>query len=274
MTQKTTIVPGSLEESMMAPLYAQTYCSRKFGSLFADAAAEQATDNADYDFGQLRFKDLSVLPDALRTRIIADQIRAYLDHRPHATVVDLSAGTDTLCPNVDNGTCRWVNIDHDQTIDARNRLMPPLPRQTDIRSSIFDPAWFDQLDADPRNGLLFVANDVFSLYSPSAVKLLCVSLAEEFPGCTICFDTMSAGNMKRTNKAARRHGYSEVKFAIDDAGALRAWSDRFTEATDVSQVPGDIMASKALSLPTRMMLFSGGAAGITKVVRLQTRFAG
>lgn len=273
MTQKITIAPGSLEESMMAPLYAQAYCSQKYGDLFPDKAAEQVVANANYDFSHIRFKELGVLPDALCTRIISDQIRRFLEHRPNATVVDLNAGTDTFFPNVDNGMCRWVNIDHAETIDARNRLMPQRPRQTDIRSSIFDPVWFDQLDADPRSGLLFVADDVFSLYFPSAVKLLCVSLAEEFPGCTICFDTMSVGNMKRANKAARKHGYSEVKFAVDDVKALRAWSDRFTEAADVSKVPGDIMGSKALSLPTRMMLFSGGSAGITKVVRLESRFA-
>jgi O-methyltransferase involved in polyketide biosynthesis len=273
MTQKISIAPGSLEEAMMRPLYARAWCAERYGSLFPDPGAQQAVKRADYDVSHLRVKEMGALPEALRTRIVSDQIRAFLTHHANGTVVDLSAGTDNFFAAVDNGTCTWVDIDHEDALAARARLMPAGPRQQTVAASLFDPQWFDAVEADPRQGLLFVANDVFSWYKPAAVELLCTTLAQEFPGCQIVFDASSAGTMKRANKAARKTGAAEMKFAVNDVDALRRWSPQITEAADVSQVPGDILASHALSLPVRMMLFSGGSTGLSKVVRLQARFA-
>ncbi|MGI6591113.1 MAG: class I SAM-dependent methyltransferase [Eggerthellaceae bacterium] len=274
MTEKTPIEHGSLEESMMMPLYAQALCAQRFGDLFPDPGAIEAIARADYDFGRFKLKDAAILPQGLRNRIFADQIREFLSHHPNGTVVDLGAGCDTFFPQVDNGTCRWVNIDSAESIDARNRLMPKRARQADLAFSIFDPDWFSQVSADSDKGVLFIANGELGYYQPSAVQLLVVSIAEEFPGCQIVFDTVSTGNMKRANKAAQKAGTSPIRFAVDDVQELRSWDASITDAQDVGQVPSDVMGSKKLPLSVRIALFSGGSAGMTKVVRLQSRLAG
>jgi hypothetical protein len=83
------------------------------------------------------------------------------------------------------------------------------------------------------------------------------------------FDTVSKANMGRANKAARKSGNSGVQFALDEVESVRTWSKSIIDAQDISMVPADIMASKVISLPVRLMLFSGGAAGAMKVARLQ-----
>lgn len=274
MPGSIAIEQGSLEESLLLPLYAQALCAERFGDLFPNPGAVEAIERVTYDFSRMHLKDANILPQGLSTRLFADQIRAFLAHHPNGTVVDLGAGYDTFFPLVDTGTCQWINIDHAETIAARNRLMPPRERQTDLSFSMFDPAWFAACKADAQGGLLFIAHDEFSYYQPHAVELLTVSLAEEFPGCLILFDTMSTGSMKRANKAARKSGGSPVRFAVDDVQALRAWGSCITDVQDVSQIPSDIMGSKQLSLPLRMALFSGGSAGMTKIVRLQSRLSG
>lgn len=270
MAERIQVEKGSLAESMLTPLYAKAQCAQRFGDLFPDDEAVEIMARVGDAFRGPHLKDLDLLPGALRSRIFTDQITDYLAHNKDACVVDLDAGYDTFFPAVDNGTCTWVNIDRQETLDARRSLMSPHDRETNLAFSIFDPDWFNPVKKIAGgHSILFIANDVFSAFKPEAVRLLVCSLADEFPGAVLCFDTVSKSNQNRANKAARKAGTSEIRFALDDVSALRAWSKNIIDAQDISAAPGDIMASKALSLPARLMLFSGGSAGVTKIARLQ-----
>lgn len=269
MSERIEGESGSLAQSMLAPLYAQARCAEKFGELFCDPGAQRVMQGVGDRFKKPRLKDMDMLPDAIRRRIFTDWIADYLAHNPDAQVVDLGAGYDTFFDTVDNGTCSWVNIDHEAVLDARKQLMGTRERQTDLAYSIFDPDWFDLVKDAPGGRTLFIASDVLGHYQPDAVKLLVCSLADEFPGAAMIFDTVSKSNLGRANKAARKSGNSGTQFALDEVGSVRTWSKSIIDAQDISVVPADIMASKAISLPVRLMLFSGGAAGAMKVARLQ-----
>lgn len=269
MADRIRVPKGSLAEAMLLPLYAQAHCAQKYPELFPDPGAIETMERVGNGFKKPRLKDLEILPDAIRRRIFADQIADFLERYPDACVVDLGAAYDTYFPTVDNGTCTWVNVDHQEVLDARSLLMAPHERQTDLGFGIFDPDWFDRVKALGHGPMLFIASDVFGRYQPQAVRLLVSSLADEFPGSVLVFDTVGSASKGRANKAAGKAGSSEVKFSLDEVASIRNWSDRIIDAQDVSAVPGDVMGSKALSLPVRLMLFSGGSAGITKVARLQ-----
>lgn len=269
MADRIQVSKGSLAEAMLLPLYAQAHCAQKYPELFPDPGAVEAMERLGGSFNKPRLKDLEILPDAIRRRIFADQIADYLERYPDACVVDLGAAYDTYFPTVDNGTCTWVNVDHHEALDARSLLMAPHERQTDLGFGIFDPDWFDQVKKLGKGPILFIASDVLGRYQPKAVRLLVTSLADEFPGSVLVFDTVGSANKGRANKAAGKTGNTEVLFTLDDVASVRGWSDRIIDAQDVSAVPGDVMGSKSISLPVRLMLFSGGSAGMTKVARLQ-----
>jgi 3-phosphoshikimate 1-carboxyvinyltransferase len=48
--RKVHIAPGSVQETLVIPLYGRKVCSERFGSLYADRSAAELCERLDYDF--------------------------------------------------------------------------------------------------------------------------------------------------------------------------------------------------------------------------------
>ena len=50
MENKIRIVPGSVQETLIIPLYGRKPCSERFSSLYTDKSAALLCERLDYDF--------------------------------------------------------------------------------------------------------------------------------------------------------------------------------------------------------------------------------
>ena len=94
--------------------------------------------------------------------------------------------------------CKIYNIDFKDVIDARNKLLPPKEKETNIVLDIKDTSWFNKIDFD--NGAIFFASGVFYYFLTSEVKELVNKMASYFKGCVLVFDAANRFAVKLIKK--------------------------------------------------------------------------
>lgn len=109
MADKVRIVPGSVQETLIIPLYGRKICSERFGGLYSDTSAARLCERLDYDFTELdkhaksTFWQFGALEAAMRQIDMEWEIRDYLSAHPAAAVVNMGCGLDQTgraCDNV------------------------------------------------------------------------------------------------------------------------------------------------------------------------------
>jgi hypothetical protein len=88
---------GSVEETLLVPMWGRATISREYPSLLNDAKAVELVGQIDYDFSTLD-KTLhhgTNLLHAARSKQIDDKIRVYITQHPKASVIDLGVALDT-----------------------------------------------------------------------------------------------------------------------------------------------------------------------------------
>ncbi|MCA6093832.1 class I SAM-dependent methyltransferase [Streptomyces sp. SCA3-4] len=125
---------------------------------------------------------------AARSRVVDAEVRSFLAHAPHGTVVALGEGLETQFWRVDDGRVRWLTVDLPETLAWRRALLPRGPRQRTVACSVTDPRWADGID--PAQPLLISAQGLMMYLPWEAVARLVTLCAERFPGAALVFDTV------------------------------------------------------------------------------------
>ena len=163
--RKVHIAPGSVQETLVIPLYGRKVCSERFGSLYTDRSAAELCERLDYDFSDLDRRARSMLwqfgalEAAMRQIDMEWEINDYLARHPMASVVNLGCGLDQTGRACDNGTCSIVNVDLPEVIAAREELIAPGERERNVGCDLCDHAWMDEVDG--AGGAVFFAAGVF-----------------------------------------------------------------------------------------------------------------
>ena len=112
MSDKLHIEKGSVQETLIIPLYGRKLCAEVFPRLYTDPSAAQICAGLDYDFGELDRQAKSTiwrfgaLEAAMRQLDMQWEINDYLSSHPNAPVVNMGCGLDQKGPDRDNGNCR------------------------------------------------------------------------------------------------------------------------------------------------------------------------
>ena len=97
----------------------------------------------------------------------------FITNHPGCTVINLACGFDTRFWRIDNGNCRYVELDLPEMIDLKRELLKDQLTYELIGCSIFDTAWIDQVTANGNSNFLLLAEGLF-MYLPKqdATKVL------------------------------------------------------------------------------------------------------
>ena len=140
---------SSVSETMLVPLYARAIESKKKNPDFVDNTALKVMDNLDYDFKK-RFKDstnkMNFWGCSARTVILDREANKYIKEHPSSTVVNLACGLDDRFSRVDNSRIKWYNVDFEDIINLREKLIDKNDRVVNIASSALDFAWMDRVE--------------------------------------------------------------------------------------------------------------------------------
>ena len=128
MKERVTIKKGSVQETLMLPLYGRYKANQRYPNLFKDTTAKTIIERIDYDIEQANMGKIPQIVYGMRQDLIERTAKRFLESRPDAIVISIGCGLDTIFDHIDTGTCRFVNIDFPEVIEFRRTLFEPRER--------------------------------------------------------------------------------------------------------------------------------------------------
>lgn len=242
---KVHIEKGSVQETLIVPLYARKLCAEQFPDLYQDKYAAEICERIDYDFSQFREKENSALyqfgglEGAMRELDMIWEIEDYLKTHPKAAVVNLGCGLNMTGRSADNGSCRIYNLDFPDVIRSRNEIVPAGEREENIPCDLNDFSWMDKIDAS--QGAVLYAAGVFHYFTTRQIRSMTCAMAEKFPGGRLVFDTVGKFGRDVLMKGTLKNmGMNDVSglFYAGGAGDLEGWSEKVKLVSRKSYMQG------------------------------------
>lgn len=274
-SEKIHIEKGSVQETLIVPLYGRKMCAEKFPDLYHDLSAKKLCEKLNYDFSAQETKknsfayEFGALEVAMRQLDIMWEIREYLKIYPKATVVNLGCGLDQTGSACDNGTCRIVNVDLPDTIAVREELIPLGEREQNIACDLNDDSWMDAVDSS--DGVIFFAAGVFYYFKREEVRATVLKMSERFPEGRLVFDTVGERGLKMMmSKVLKNMGMKDVKgfFSIDDPNTQLNWSEKIKVQTKGYMLGYYDMRSKGIRTAHRLLAKVGDNMLKMAIVRM------
>jgi O-methyltransferase involved in polyketide biosynthesis len=248
---KIPIEKGSVQETLIIPLYGRKLCAEQFPDLYTDKSAAKICARLDYDFSDLdskknsTFWQFGALEAAMRQLDMEWEIKDYLAAHPRAAIVNMGCGLDQTGRSCDNGSAKIYNVDFPDIIAARDELAPAGERETNNAADLNDHRWMDAIDGS--EGTVLFAAGVFHYFTFEQVQTLMRSAAQRFPKGRVVFDTVGKLGkrlMRKTFKSFAMENYDDCLF-IDDPSVMDAW------------VPGANVSTRGYMLGYYDMRFPG-----------------
>jgi len=232
MSASAGIDLGSVQKTLLLPLWGRAVESRKARPLLVDPIAVRAVHTMHYDFSTIAGNIHPVTRAAWIARSLhADAaLGAFLREHPSATVVNLGCGLDTTFARADNGKVTWYDLDLPDVIELRRHYIPESPRAQCISCSLFSNDWLAKVrDTD---ALFILCMGVLYYFEESLVRGFLTTLANEFPGCEMLFDVCSPRGMRVANrKVIEASGMDQnamLHWGIEHPKTLEEWDPRIT----------------------------------------------
>lgn len=188
---------SSVSETMLVPLYARAIESQKKSPEFVDKTAIKIMENLDYDFKK-RFKvstnKMNFWGCSARTVILDKQTKEYINNNPKATIINLACGLDDRFSRVDNGQIKWYNIDFEDIIQLREKLIDQQDRVTNIASSALDFEWINKIEN--KDNVLIIAEGFLMYLEEKEVQNLFNQISKRFQNVQILIELMSSWMVK------------------------------------------------------------------------------
>ncbi len=219
---------SGVPETLMIPLYMRAAETARADAIIRDAEAAEIVAATDYDFTDVRRAWMTQVDVAVRTEILDEGVRAFLDrHRP-AVVVSLGAGLDNRFARVDDGRVRWFDVDLPEVIDVRSRFFPETDRRRCIPRSLLDFAWIDEIHRQPDESVLVIAEGVLHYFPEADVRRLFAAIADRLPGAEILFHSTSPACVSYQPRTRLFRGFSApFAWGIETGRELEAWDPRY-----------------------------------------------
>lgn len=260
MTARISADLGSVEETLLIPLYARARETHRGRPILRDPRAVEMVEAIDYDFGRFN-QPPTLLGAVLRTAIIDGWIREFLARHPAGTVIELGAGLNTRFERLDNGRAHWVDLDLPDAATLRRRFFTDTDRRRVLAGSVLDSAWITDAKRSPPP--YFIATEAVLMYLADAeVRAAVGLLGEHFPGARLALDT---GGRFMINSQRRhptmRFMAARMRWICDHPSELERWNAglRLDASLTLSQAPRPLRrclpASYRVLLPVLRVVF-------------------
>lgn len=273
--EKFKVEPGTVQETLMMPLYGRVYCEEHFPNTFPNKAAKETAERVDYDFDKVKSSELNMVTWGVRARMLQDAAKGYLAEHPHATIINLGCGLDLSFENVDNGTCKFINMDLPDVIAAREKIVNCREREFNFAGDLMDFSWMERIRKEPYNvnvgdGVFIISGGVLMYFHTEQMRRFFQALAKAFPNGGICFDGENEQGLKKSNKIVQKTGNgTEIHFPIEDSQKLFAsWGSEFTRVSE-HPLAGYVRKSREVPLKWKLVLSLGMRLGMVKIIEVR-----
>ncbi len=231
MSQDDISFKGTIQETMLGPLWARAKYSKLYPDILDDKKSFEIIKNIGYDFTKIQdylgeWRGIGLL---VRARNFDNALKKYIEKFPETAVVNVGAGLDTTFYRVDNGRIKWYDLDLPDAIEFRKKYIPQSTRCVYISKSALDYSWFDQVDFNPAQGIFIIAGGFIYYFQESEISALFGALAQKFPGGELIFDCVSNLAIKVAHKRAKKAGVETPFWHIGISNPnkiIAKWSDK------------------------------------------------
>ena len=272
---KFKVEPGTVQETLMMPLYGRVYCEEHFPNTFPNKASKDAAANVDYDFNIVKSSELNMVTWGLRAKMLQDSAREYLSKHPNATVINLGCGMDLSFAEIDNGKCKFINMDLPDVIAAREQIVDLREREFNFSGDLMDFDWMKRIQEEPYNanvsdGIYIISGGVLMYFRTEQMKEFFAALAKAFPGGGICFDGENEKGVQKSNKIVEDTGNgTKIYFPIEDSKKLFSeWGSCFVNVRE-RPYPDYLKKSKEVPFKWKFVLRLGMKMGMVKIIEVE-----
>lgn len=227
------IAKGTIQETMLGPLWARANYSKLYPEMLKDDMAFEIIEKVDYDFSETKEfltgkNDFRALGLLVRSKQFDNALLKYMEKYPQATIVNIGAGLDTTFFRVDNGKIKWYNLDLPNAIEYRKQFIKEGPRNKCISNSALDFNWFNEVEWSEEDGIFFIIGGLTYYFKEEDLRKLFLAMVGHFSGGEIVFDVMSKLAIKKFNQLAKKMGKDEVVyFSVKNPESIfPQWSDK------------------------------------------------
>ena len=240
MKEKVTIEKGSVQETLMLPLYGRYKANLRYPDLFKDTTAKKIIDRIDYDIERADMGKGPQLVYGMRQDLSEREAERFLEKHPEAIIVNIGCGLDTIFDHIDNGRCRFVNIDFPEVMEFRRSLFDARDRETNIGLDANDHAWMDLMGYNPGDDVFIMSCGVLLYFQRDEVKRLIDDIGRRFPGAVMFFDYENAKMLAKSNRKVRQTGNmgAPMPFSMEDGEKeIKGFSDTVESVSIMSELP-------------------------------------
>ncbi|PID94224.1 MAG: hypothetical protein CSA95_04085 [Bacteroidetes bacterium] len=230
MGTKIKVKKGTVEETLLLPLWGRAYETQKKNPRIIDNKAVEIMSKLDYDFSDIaKTQTISQHGWVARCMHMDKLVEEFITKYPEATIVNIGCGMDTTFSRVDNGQIRFYELDLPDVIALRKNFYADSERHQSIASSFLETEYFKQIAV--KKGLLFLAGGVFMYFTEEQMKTFFKQVADSFPKCDFYFDALTPKGFNIAKKQVLKKGGMSMAldggWSLADAKDLEEWDKRF-----------------------------------------------
>jgi O-methyltransferase involved in polyketide biosynthesis len=264
---------GTIQETMLGPLWARAKYSQLYPELLNDQKAIEIIKNIDYNFYKIQeyLGEWRALGLLVRAKNFDKGLIKFIKKKPYATVVNIGAGLDTSFFRIDNSKIKWYDLDLPDAITYRRKFLSESPRNKFISNSAFDYSWFEDIDYSQEKGIFFILGGFIYYYTKEKISSLFRVMANHFPGGELIFDCISKIAVKIGNRKAKKSGIEESLWHLgigNPEKEITSWSNKF-QVIDWFTIWKRTSINPKWSKKTRKMIKISKWLKISKIVQLK-----
>ena len=160
--------------------------------------ALEIMDQIDYDFSKFKNQEPTQVSVAVRTELLDNAVKAFIDKYPTTTIINIGCGLDTRFLRVDNNKIYWYDPDLPEVISIRKQFFSESGRHKMIAKSVFDYSWIDDINANEH--ILIIAEGILMYLTEQEVKDIMSKLADAFKEAEMLLETTPASLVKQNEK--------------------------------------------------------------------------
>ncbi len=219
---------SDVSETLLVTLYLRAMESQRPDALIKDDKAVTLVKRLSYDFKRIKLLHLNEsnkLAIILRNREFDRYALDFLTRHPQAVLVHIGCGLDARFERVDNGQVEWYDLDIQDVIELRRKLIgDECGRYHLLSCSVLESIWLDKVSIHRQRSFLFIAEGVFMYLKEAQVKSLVLMLLDYFPCAEPVFDTYSPLHVLVSNLQTAKFGF-RTHWGIWRGQELEGWGD-------------------------------------------------
>lgn len=218
---------SGIPETLLIPLWARAVESKRPDAIIRDDKAVEIIRRIEYDFSKFDRTWMSQLGISVRTKLLDDATKAFLQRHPESVIVNLGAGLDTRCERLDNGKITWYDLDLPEVIALRRNFFAETDRYHLIAKSLFDSSWVKGAQPSGKS-VLMIAEGLLMYFEEEKVRNLFDNLATHFPGAEMLLEILGpalVGKGKYHDTVSQVEG-AEFRWSLRKSRELESWNQK------------------------------------------------